>query len=54
MLAFDRERNNKLGRMSQPELEAKLLKAHAPEEVVMDCKKARYVNMMGKRLAPNE
>ena len=52
MLAFNEKRNVKLGRLSEPELEAKLRKAHAPEDVLADCRKARYVSMGGTRLAP--
>jgi hypothetical protein len=55
MEAFHRQRANDLSQLSEPQLEAKLRKAYAPDDVMQDIRKARYSSGNGRvRLAPKQ
>jgi hypothetical protein len=55
MEAFHRERVGQLSELSEQQLESKLRQAHAPDAVIADIWKARYLSRRGRvRLAPKE
>ena len=55
MEAFHRQRVGQLSELSEQQLESKLRQAHAPNDVLDDIRKARYVSRRGRvRLAPKE
>jgi hypothetical protein len=55
MEAFHRQRVGQLSELSEQQLETKLRQAHAPDDVLDDIRKARYLSRRGRvRLAPKE